>query len=74
MKTNTATRVKQSAGTSQAGASVKADRRDEEATPPTMSPEEFRLSKIDEALAVRANIERLRAAANDRYREERKRA
>jgi hypothetical protein len=61
-------------GSSQARVAAKQDRRkDEEALDvSTMSPEEFRLAKIAEALFERRRLDELRKASDERVRQERK--
>lgn len=73
MNNNTAPRVKQSAGTSQANAAVIADRYEGEAQPPTKTPEEHRLEKIEESRKVREHLNRLLAESNARIAAERRR-
>lgn len=74
MSTNITPRPKQSSGATQASKCVKHSRAEEEIEEEvvTLTPEQHRQLKIDEALANRRNLDRLLKAANERFFEERR--
>lgn len=75
MNQNTAPRDKRTAGTSQAAQCVKHEREEVklgEDGKPLLSPEEHRLKKIEEALEVRKELDRLRTETNARIWAERR--